>query len=226
MLVVLLAVGVGGGARFQRFRRGYRAPCGPDRGVHSGLFVVMFGYGAFVDVGQKQADLAILVYVGRPGGLLCGGHGVVCLCGGQFVPIGAGGGPLGVRGALLGPRRLQTDVGPTVGTTPTPDFGGHDAPNSTERIRGIASEWAAANGVNATLLELTEDESRARTACSLARAEYNTHIVVFDAIVHSREMYEQRLLNDLGRALEQGYYFSRPLPADQFEKTILKESAL
>ena len=43
---------------------------------------------------------------------------------------------------------------------------------------------------------------RARTACSMARGHYAEHLVVFDEKVHDREIYEQRLLNDLQRALD------------------------
>ena len=43
----------------------------------------------------------------------------------------------------------------------------------------------------------------ARTACNMARGYYKTHLVVFDDEVHEREMYEQRLLNDLRRALNE-----------------------
>ena len=42
----------------------------------------------------------------------------------------------------------------------------------------------------------------ARTACSMARGHFKEHLVIFDEIVREREMYEQRLLGDLHRALE------------------------
>ncbi len=42
---------------------------------------------------------------------------------------------------------------------------------------------------------------RARTACSMARGNYKEHLIVFDETLRHREAYEQRLLNDLHRAL-------------------------
>ncbi|MBR0367196.1 MAG: EAL domain-containing protein [Clostridia bacterium] len=44
---------------------------------------------------------------------------------------------------------------------------------------------------------------RARTACSMARGHYKEHLIVFDEKVREREMYEQRLLNDLRRAVDE-----------------------
>ena len=43
----------------------------------------------------------------------------------------------------------------------------------------------------------------ARTACSMARGHYKEHLIVFDEKVHEREIYEQRLLNDLRRAIDE-----------------------
>lgn len=43
----------------------------------------------------------------------------------------------------------------------------------------------------------------ARTACSMARACHQEHLVVFNEKVAEREIYEQRLLNDLRRALDE-----------------------
>ena len=42
---------------------------------------------------------------------------------------------------------------------------------------------------------------RARTACALARNNYSDHLIVYDKQMQERENYEQRLLNDLHRAL-------------------------
>lgn len=42
---------------------------------------------------------------------------------------------------------------------------------------------------------------RARTACSMARGQYKEHLVIFDDELREREMNDQRLLNDLRRAL-------------------------
>lgn len=42
----------------------------------------------------------------------------------------------------------------------------------------------------------------ARTACNMARGNFAAHLIVFDEDVREREMYEQRLMNDLRRALD------------------------
>ena len=42
----------------------------------------------------------------------------------------------------------------------------------------------------------------ARTACSMARGHFKEHVIVFDEKVRERDMFEQRLLNDLQRALD------------------------
>ena len=44
---------------------------------------------------------------------------------------------------------------------------------------------------------------RARTACNMARGHYMDHLIVFDEKVRDRELYDQRLLNDLRRALDE-----------------------
>ena len=43
----------------------------------------------------------------------------------------------------------------------------------------------------------------ARTACSMARGHYKKHLIIFDEQVHEREAYEQRLVHDLRRALDE-----------------------
>ena len=50
--------------------------------------------------------------------------------------------------------------------------------------------------------EPTQLIEQALIACSLARGRYKEHFVVFDENVREREKYEQRLKNDLRRALE------------------------
>ena len=50
-------------------------------------------------------------------------------------------------------------------------------------------------------LEVVQMFDRARIACSMARDNYREHLVVFDEKMQERENYEQRLLNDLHRAL-------------------------
>lgn len=42
----------------------------------------------------------------------------------------------------------------------------------------------------------------ARTACNMARGHYKEHLIVFDESIHERELFEQRLLNDLRSSLE------------------------
>ena len=51
-------------------------------------------------------------------------------------------------------------------------------------------------------LEPEQQFDRARTACSMARGHYKQHLVVFDEKVRDREIFEQRLLNDLRNALD------------------------
>jgi len=50
-------------------------------------------------------------------------------------------------------------------------------------------------------LEVVQMFDRARTACSMARGNFKEHLIIFDAAMQERENYEQRLLNDLHRAL-------------------------
>jgi EAL domain-containing protein (putative c-di-GMP-specific phosphodiesterase class I) len=44
---------------------------------------------------------------------------------------------------------------------------------------------------------------RAHTACNLVRGSYKTHLMVFDDDMRERELFQQRLLNDLRRAVEE-----------------------
>ena len=69
------------------------------------------------------------------------------------------------------------------------------APNTSIRLRMGVMPWQ----------EKTEPWQlfdRARTACNMARGHYKEHLIVFDEKVRDREIYEQRLLNDLRRALD------------------------
>ena len=50
-------------------------------------------------------------------------------------------------------------------------------------------------------LDVVQMFDRARIACSMARENYQEHLVVFDEKMQERENYEQRLLNDLHHAL-------------------------
>ena len=73
------------------------------------------------------------------------------------------------------------------------------APNASVRIRmGVMQ---SENDVEPVLMF-----DRARTACTMARGLYKKHLVIFDDEVREREMFEQRLMNDLRRALN-GYEF-------------------
>ncbi len=44
---------------------------------------------------------------------------------------------------------------------------------------------------------------RAWSACSMVRGNYKTHLMVYDEDLRQRDHYNQRLLNDIGRALEE-----------------------
>ena len=69
------------------------------------------------------------------------------------------------------------------------------APNASIRLRmGVLPEQ--------TELEPIQMFDMARTACSMARGHFKEHVIVFDEQVRERELFEQRLLNDLRRALD------------------------
>ena len=70
------------------------------------------------------------------------------------------------------------------------------SPNTSLRLRMGVMPWQA----NVAPEQLFD---RARTACSMARGHYKEHLIVFDESIGKREMYEQRLLNDLRRALDE-----------------------
>ena len=69
------------------------------------------------------------------------------------------------------------------------------APNANLRLRMGVMPWPGK-------LEPVQLFDRARVACGLARANYKDRLIVFDEKARQREIYEQRLLNDLRRALE------------------------
>lgn len=52
-------------------------------------------------------------------------------------------------------------------------------------------------------LEPVQLFDRARTACSMARGNFSEHLIVFDNKVRDREILEQKLLNDLKRAIDE-----------------------
>lgn len=69
------------------------------------------------------------------------------------------------------------------------------APNASLRLRMGVMPWQPKT-------EPVQLFDMARTACSMARGHYKEHLIVFNEAVSQREMYEQRLLNDLRRALD------------------------
>ncbi len=68
------------------------------------------------------------------------------------------------------------------------------APTAGIRLRMGVMPWQAG-------MDAVQMFDKARTACALARDTLGDHLVVFDAKMQEREDYEQRLLNDLHRAL-------------------------
>ena len=69
------------------------------------------------------------------------------------------------------------------------------APNANIRLRMGVMPWQEK-------IEPIQLFDRARTACSMARGHYKEHLIIFDEKIRERELYEQRLLNDLRRALD------------------------
>ncbi len=47
---------------------------------------------------------------------------------------------------------------------------------------------------------------RARVACNMVRGSYKEHLMIFNEDMHEQELYNQRLLNDLRRALEEDQF--------------------
>ena len=64
------------------------------------------------------------------------------------------------------------------------------------RLRMGVKPWS--EGVEPSLMF-----DRARVACNMVRGSYKTHLVVFDDDMRERELFQQRLLNDLRRAVEE-----------------------
>ena len=73
------------------------------------------------------------------------------------------------------------------------------APNANIQLRMGVMPWQGK-------CDPVQQFDMARTACSMARGHYKEHLIVFDEKIRQREMHEQRLLNDLKRALN-GYEF-------------------
>ena len=69
------------------------------------------------------------------------------------------------------------------------------APNASIRLRMGVMPWQSD-------LEPVQLFDRARTACAMARGHYKHHLIVFGERVRERELLDQRLLNDLRRALD------------------------
>ena len=69
------------------------------------------------------------------------------------------------------------------------------APNTSIRLRMGVMPWQEK-------LDPVQMFDQARTACSMARGHYKEHLVTFDEQVRKSEIYEQRLMNDLRRALD------------------------
>ncbi|MBQ7647101.1 MAG: EAL domain-containing protein, partial [Clostridia bacterium] len=69
------------------------------------------------------------------------------------------------------------------------------APNASIRLRMGVMPWQQK-------IDPVQLFDRARTACSLARGNYSEHLIVFDEKIRERELLDQRLLNDLRRAID------------------------
>ncbi len=69
------------------------------------------------------------------------------------------------------------------------------APNVNIRIRMGVMPWQKG-------IEPVQLFDRAHTACSMARGHYKEHLIVFDEKLREKELLDQRLLNDLRRALD------------------------
>lgn len=74
-----------------------------------------------------------------------------------------------------------------------------ESQNANVRLRMGVMEWQSG-------VEPVQMFDRARVACNMARGHYNRHMIVFDDKIRECEIFEQRLLNDLQRALD-GYEF-------------------
>ena len=68
--------------------------------------------------------------------------------------------------------------------------------NASIRLRMGANPWRG--DVEPVLLF-----DRARTACNLVRGDFKTHLMIYDEEMQEREILNQRLLNDLRRAVEE-----------------------
>ena len=69
------------------------------------------------------------------------------------------------------------------------------APSTNIRLRMGVMPWQEK-------LEPEQLFDRARTACNMARGHYRERLIIYDDIVSAQEHFEQRLVNDLRRALD------------------------
>ena len=67
------------------------------------------------------------------------------------------------------------------------------------RLRMGVKPWG--EGVEPSLMF-----DRARVACNMVRGSYKTHLMIFDDDMRERELFQQRLLNDLRRAVEENQF--------------------
>ena len=78
-----------------------------------------------------------------------------------------------------------------------------------DRLQGCLNRLSPAAGMRLRMgvmpwqpkLDAVQMFDRARTACGMARENYKEHLIIFDKQMQEKEEYEQRLLNDLHRAL-------------------------
>ncbi len=78
-----------------------------------------------------------------------------------------------------------------------------------DRLQGRLDELSPVAGIRLRMgvmpwkpgMEAVQMFDRARTACSMARDNFEEHLIVFDDQMQERENYEQRLLNDMHHAL-------------------------
>ena len=125
-------------------------------------------------VAEKEPDLDSVRAKRSDGGLL--GPGVINVC--QAADIAF----LALHGAEGENGKLQACLDEV-------------APNANIRLRMGVMPWQKG-------LEPVQLVDRARTACKMARGHYQEPLIVYDEKVSNREGYEQRLVNDLRRALE------------------------
>ena len=85
-----------------------------------------------------------------------------------------------------------------------------DYPALFDRLQGRIDALAASSGIRLRMgvmpwqkeLDVIQMFDKARTACAMAKESFGDHLVIFDETMQAREDYEQRLLNDLQRALD------------------------